>query len=221
VDFQPSDLPKFWLLQALNGSIPAIAHVVDHPKRHPEDAYLELARLIGQLCTFASDGDPTTIPKFNYLELGDVFDVMFERAHKLLEAVLTERYVEIPLKKRDDGMCLGQITDSNLLRHTFFLAASGGSSEVQLRERLPQLAKIASWGQIGDILHTALSGIKLELEFNPPSALPARPGIVFFRIDRTPKFWNDIAGTGTIAVYQPLDPRVQLQLFAVDPANLP
>ena len=77
------------------------------------------------LCTFAVDGDPTTIPKFNYLELGDVFEPMFDRAHKLLEAVLAERFVEIPLTKREDGMFLGQITDSNLLRYTFFLAAAG------------------------------------------------------------------------------------------------
>ena len=220
IDFPPNELAKFWLLQALNTNIPPIAHIVDHGTAHPEQAYLDLARLIGQLCTFAADGDPTTIPKFNYLEMGDVFEAMFERAHKMLATVEQERYVEIPLQKREDGMCLGRIVDPNLMRSTFFLAASGAVPEAQVRERLPLLTKIASWGQIGEILHTALTGIKLELEFNPPSALPIRPGVVFFRIDRMPKFWNDIAATGTIAVYQPLDPRLELRLYAVDPANL-
>jgi type VI secretion system protein ImpJ len=117
-------------------------------------------------------------------------------------------------------MCLGRITDPNVLRSTFFLAASGPAPEAQVRERLPQLTKVASWGQIGEILHTALTGIKLELEFNPPNALPVRPGVIFFRVDRMPKYWNDIATTGTIAVYQPLDPRIELRLYAVDPANL-
>jgi type VI secretion system protein ImpJ len=220
VEFAPNELPKFWLLQALNTAIPPVAHIVDNGSVHPEQAYIELARLIGQLCTFSTDGDPTTIPKFNYLELGDVFEPMFERAHKMLSLAEAERYVEIPLQKREDGMCLGRITDPNVLRSTFFLAASGPAPEAQVRERLPQLTKVASWGQIGEILHTALTGIKLELEFNPPNALPVRPGVIFFRVDRMPKYWNDIATTGTIAVYQPLDPRIELRLYAVDPANL-
>jgi type VI secretion system protein ImpJ len=221
VEFQASDSAKFWLLNALNLSIPAISHMVDHGADHPELAYMALAQLIGQLCTFAVEGDPTTIPKFNYLELGDVFDPMFDRAAKLLEAVLAERYVEIPLTKREDGMFLGQISDSNLLRYTFFLAATGNVPEAQLRDRMPKLAKIASWSQIGAILNSAVNGLKTELEYTPPGALPIKPGVVFFKVVRTPEYWNDIAGTGTIAIYQPIDPQgVTLHLYAVDPTNL-
>lgn len=221
VEFQASDSAKFWLLNALNVSIPSISHIVDHATDHPEQAYLHLAQLIGHLCTFAVDGDPTTIPKFNYLELGDVFEPMFDRAHKLLEAVLAERFVEIPLTKREDGMFLGQITDSNLLRYTFFLAATGTVPEAQLRDRMPKLTKIASWSQIGAILNSAVNGLKMELEYTPPGALPIKPGVVFFKVVRTPEYWNDIAGTGTIAIYQPIDPQgVTLHLYAVDPTNL-
>lgn len=220
VEFQASDYAKFWLLNALNTSIPGLAHLVDHNVDHPELAYLHLGQLIGQLCTFAVEGDPMTIPKFNYLELADVFDPMFERAHKLLDAVLSERYVEIPLNRREDGMFLGQISDSNLLRYTFFLAATGGSPDSQLRDRMPKLTKIASWTQVGPILNSAVNGLKIELEYTPPGALPIKPGVIFFKVIRTPEYWNDIAGTGTIAIYQPIDPKVTLQLFAVDPSNL-
>jgi len=221
VEFQASDSAKFWLLSALNTSIPTISHIVDHSTDHPEQAYLHLAQLIGQLCTFAVDGDPTTTPKFNYLELGDVFEPMFDRAHKLLEAVLAERYIEIPLNKREDGMYLGQITDSNVLRYTFFLAAAGGAPEAQLRDKLPKLSKIASWSQVGAILNSALNGIKLELEYAPPGALPLKPGVVFFKVMKTPDFWNDIAGTGTIAFFQPINPQgMEIHLYAVDPTNL-
>jgi type VI secretion system protein ImpJ len=221
VDFQASDTAKFWMLNALNQSIPAISHIVDHSTT-AEQAYLHLAQLIGTLCTFAVEGDPTTTPKFNFLELGDVFEPMFERAHTLLDAVLAERYVEIPLKKREDGMFLGQISDAALLRHSLFVAAIGGNvPEGQLRDRMPKLAKIASWGQIGAILNSAVNGIRLELEYTPPAALPVKPGLLFFKVVRTPEYWNDIAGTGTIAIYQPIDPLgVELHLYAVDPTNL-
>lgn len=222
IDFAASDAAKFWLLNALNTSIPVFAHLVDQGTATPEAAYLELAQLIGTLCTFAVDGDPTTIPKFNYMSLGDgVFAPMFELAMKLLNAVILERYVQIPLQKREDGMYLGKMEDPKVLRYEFFLAAQGHVPEQQVRDRLPKLLKIASWGQIGAILNSAINGARIELDYRPPGALPIKPGMTFFKVQRTPEFWGDIAGTGTIALYQPVDPNsLNLTLYAVDPQNL-
>jgi type VI secretion system protein ImpJ len=222
VEFQASDAAKFWLLNVINGAIPTLAHVADHPHVGPESAYLELARVIGQLMTFAVDGDPTTIPKFNYLELGEVFEPMFARVLALLNAVIAERYVQIPLQRREDGMYLGKIEDPQILRYEFFLAASGTMPESTVRDRLPRLMKIASWNHIGAILNSAINGARIELEYRPPGALPIRPGVTFFKVGRTPEFWPDIAGTGTIAIYHPSEPSasVELALYAVDPANL-
>lgn len=221
IDFQASDAAKFWLLNALNESIPAFSHLVDHGDAHPEEAYLTLAELIGKLCTFATDGDPTTIPKFNFLNLGDVFEPMFARALSLLSAVIAERYVEIPLERRDDGMHLGKIEDATVLRYEFFVAVTGTMPEADVRDRLPKLAKVASWRQIGALLNSAVNGVRIELEYRPPGALPAKPGMMFFRMQKTADYWPDIQGTGTIALYHPL-PReaLNLVLYAVDPENL-
>ncbi|MBX3184479.1 MAG: type VI secretion system baseplate subunit TssK [Polyangiaceae bacterium] len=221
IDFQASDVAKFWLLSTLNNFIPVIAHYVDQGRSHPEQVYITLSQLIGQLCTFAVKADPTDIPKFNYLELGDTFERLFARVLALLDAVIAERYVEVPMQRREDGMYLGKIEDGSLMRYEFFLAAKGSLPEGQLRDRLPKLSKIASWSQVGSILNSAINGARLELEYQPPGALPLRPGVVFFRVHKTPEYWTDIQGTGTIAIYQPLEPRaVELSLYAVDPENL-
>lgn len=221
IDFQASDAAKFWLLNTLNEMIPVIAHLADHEDSHPERAYLALAQLIGKLSTFAVDSDPTTIPKFNYLNLGDVFEPIFARSISLLNSVIAERYVEIPLEKRPDGMYLGKVTDSTVLRYSFFVAASGTLAEVELRDRLPRLTKIASWNQIGPLLNSAVNGVRIELEYRPPGALPVRPGMVFFRVEKTAEYWPDIQGTGTVALYHPLPQEsVKLSLYAVDPQNL-
>jgi type VI secretion system protein ImpJ len=216
IESQSSDAVRFWLLDAINQYIPVISHLADHGTMHPENAYLVLAQLIGRLCTMAVDGDPTTIPKFNYLALGEVFEPMVVRALNLIETVIAERYTEIPLQRREDGMNIGQIQDANVLRQEWFLAASGGLSEAELRDRLPKLMKIASWSQIGPLLSSAVNGVRLELEYRPPGALPVKPGVVFFRVQRTPDFWPDIQGTGTIALYHPLGAGVELALYAVD-----
>ncbi len=222
VDFQSSDAAKFWLLNVLNTFIPPLSHLVDHGHGSPEQAYLVLSQLIGQLCTFAVDGDPTTTPKFNYLDLGEVFEPMFARVMQLLNTVIAERYVQIPLQRRDDGMYLGRVEDPSVLRYEFFLAASGNMPEQAARERLPRLMKIASWNQIGPILNSAINGARIELEYRPPGALPIKPGLTFFRVNRTPEFWPDIASTGTIALYFPTEANqtVDVSLYAVDPQNL-
>ena len=222
VSFEAGDNVKFWLLHTLNENIPRMSHVVEHPEGNPEAAYLTLATLIGQLCTFAVDGDPSTIPRFNFLDLGETFAPMFQRAQYLLDAVIAERFVEIPLNKRDDGMYLGQFDDPAILRYEYFLAIEAqGIPEASLRDKIPRLTKIASWGQITSILNSAIPGCKLDLEYRPPGALPLRPGIIYFKVHRTSEFWSDISTTSSIAVYQPINPDVvQVHLYAVDPANL-
>jgi len=221
IDFQASDAAKFWLLNTLNRFIPVVAHMLDQPRTHPEVLYLSLAQLAGELYTFAPDGDPTEIPKFDFLHLDKTFPPLFKRLLDLLETVIAERYVSIPLKRREDGMYLGQIQDAAVFRYEFYLAATSTLPEGQVRDRLPKLAKIASWQQVPSILNSAINGARLELEYSPPGALPVKPGMMFFKVNKTPEYWTDIQGTGTIAIYQPLEPKsVNLLLYAVDPQNL-
>jgi type VI secretion system protein ImpJ len=216
VDFQASDVSRFWLLHTINSFIPTVSHLVDHGDAHPEELYMILGSLIGQLCTFSPDGDPTDLPKFNYLELGPVFDPMFERALQMVAAVLAEQFIIVPLEKREDGMYLGKFEDPTLPRkHEFYLECAG-ADEGTLRERLPRLLKMASWTQIGYILNAAIPGVGAAVEYRPPSAIPVKPGLVYLRVDQSGDYWNDVLNSGTIAIYQPIDPqKVELRLVGV------
>jgi type VI secretion system protein ImpJ len=216
VDFQASDTAKFWMLHTMNSYIPIVSHMVDHGDCHPEDLFITLASLFGELCTFTPDVDPTAVPKFNYLELQEAFDPLFERLYAMVSGVLAESYVIIPLEKRDDGMYLGRFEDPKLPRtHELFLEAKG-ADEATLRERMPHLLKLGSWTHIGHILNSATPGVRVAVEYRPPGAIPVKPGLVYLRIDQSGDYWNDILGSGTIAIYQPIDPKkVDLRLIAV------
>ncbi len=216
VDFQASDTAKFWMLHTMNSYIPMCSHMVDHGLAHPEAAYTMLASLIGELCTFSPDGDPTTIPKFNYLEMGDVFEPVFDRALTLISNVLAENFIVVPLEKRDDGIYLGKFEDPKIPRtHEFFLEAKG-IDEGTLRERLPRLLKVGSWTQIGYILNAAMPGVRVSVEYRPPGAIPIKPGLVYLRVEQAGDYWNDILGSGTIAIYQPIEPqKVDMRLIGV------
>jgi type VI secretion system protein ImpJ len=224
VDFEASDAAKFWLLSCLNGTIPLFAHIVDQGLMDPERAYLALAQLTGQLSTFAVQGDVTAIPRFAFLDLGSTFVPLFARALELVESVIAERYVEIPLDRREDRLYVGTLRDPAVLRYEMFLVVTprtASLSDAQVRDRVPKLAKMASLSQIPSILNSAVPGVRLELEYRPPGALPIKPDMIFFHVSRTPDFWNDIVATGTLALYLPHEPdQVSVALYAVDPANL-
>ena len=200
--------------------LPAVAEVVDKPATSAREAYGVLAQLIGQLCTFDVEGDPMEIPRFNYLELGDVFEPMFVTAIDLLERVIAERYVQIPLESRE-GVLVGELRDPSIFQHAFYLAVTGTYSEAQVREHVPKLTKIASLQQIGVLLHSHVNGARLALEHRPPGALPIKPGVTFFRLETSGDFWTQMVATGTIAIHAPFDPKaLQLALYAVDPTTL-
>lgn len=220
IEFQAGDAAKFWLLHTLNGMLPSVAEVVDKPTTSAREAYDVLARLIGQLCTFDVEGDPMAIPRFNYLELGDVFEPMFAMTFALLDRVISERYVQIALEPRE-GVLVGELRDASIFKHAFYLAASGSYTEAQVREHLPKLAKIASFQQIGMLIHSHVNGARLALEHRPPGALPVKPGVVFFRLETAGEFWTQMVATGTIAIHAPFDPNaLKLALYAVDPSTL-
>jgi type VI secretion system protein ImpJ len=217
IEFDAGDLTKLWLLSTLNAFIPTFSHLVDSPSIHPEDAYLALAQLIGQLCTMAADGDPSTVPKFVYTNLGEVFEPMFARATAMIGSAIQQRCTEIGLTRRPDGVYVGQSSGPEIMKSDFYLAISTTLPDTQIRERLPRLMKIASSNQIGPLMNSAMTGAPVELEYRPPSALPVKPGILWFRLGRSPDFWADIVATGTFAIYHPFDPNaMNLALYAVE-----
>jgi type VI secretion system protein ImpJ len=223
VEFHGSEARKFWLLHTLNGALPALSHAIESGRAHPEEIYLLLIGLAGQLCTFSVDSDPLSMPKFNYLDLGAVFEELFARVLSLLSGGIEQAYVEIALEHRQDGMFIGKVSDPDLFSKEFFLAVQSKQSEAMVRERVPAVLKMASWNQIYDVVKQARHGVRLEVEWNPSGALPLRPGSCFFRVRREGPFWDDISSTSSVALYLPVDADWSgtiMSLYAVNPAEL-
>ncbi|MEO6598864.1 MAG: type VI secretion system baseplate subunit TssK [Polyangiaceae bacterium] len=223
VEFHATDARKFWLLHTLNSAIPALSHATESQRAHPEEVYLLLASLAGELCTFAVDADPLNLPKFNYLDLGAVFEELFARVLSLLSGGIEQAYVEIPLEHRQDGMFIGKIPTPELLAYEFFLAVQSKLSESLVRERVPAVLKMASWSQIYEVVKQARHGVRTEIEWNPSGALPLRPGQCIFRVRREGQFWEDISKTSSLALYLPVDADwagTTMTLYAVNPTQL-
>jgi predicted component of type VI protein secretion system len=103
------------------------------------------------------------------------------------------------------------------------VAIQSSLPEPVVRERVPKLLKIASWGHIYDVVKQMREGVRAEVEWHPSSALPLKPGVCFFRLRRHGPFWEEIAKTSTLALYIPVDTdwrNALLQVYAVSPNDL-
>jgi type VI secretion system protein ImpJ len=222
-DFHTSEVRKFLLLQALSGAIPEISHLLDTARTHPEEAYLTLAKLAGALSCFSGDVEPSELPKFNYLELGETFEALFATVLRLVSGQTDRAYTEIALEHRPDGMFIGRIAEPRLLSHEFFIAVKANMAEALVRERAPAVLKLAGWNHIYDVVKHARTGVKVSVEWSPSGALPIKPGVCFFRVAREGQYWEDVAKSATVALYLPSDgdwAGAEVAMYAVDVAAL-
>lgn len=219
LEFTGADVTKFLQLSTLNGLIPQVAHAVEAADMSPQFLYLLLCQAAGQLSTFSADSDPANLPKFQYTNLRATFEGLFLKLEGLLRSVAIEQSVAIPLESRKDGMHLARLEDERLPRCThFILAVTSGVAEKKTADELPNLAKIASWDEINNIIQAATPGVPLTVTFRPPPEIPVKPKVVYFLLDITDRYWKDAIQDQTLAIYlpQPFDPsRTKLELMAV------
>jgi type VI secretion system protein ImpJ len=223
VELHATNTRKFWLLHTLNGTLPALRHLVETERTHPEEAFLMLSTLAGQLTSFAHDADPSMLPSFNYLELGDVFEELFARVVSLLSGGIEQPFTEIGLEHRSDGMFIAKLTDPSVTAQELFVAVQSNLADSLVRERVPGVLKVAGWNKIYEVVKQARHGVRSEIEWNPSAALPLRPGVCFFRLRREGPFWDDIVKTSTLALYLPVDADwkgTSLALYAVQATHL-
>jgi type VI secretion system protein ImpJ len=224
IEFHFTDARRFWLLHTLSGAIPVLSHLLEAGGVHPEEVYLELARLNGQLSTFSAEAElGAIVPRFDYARLGDVFEPLFARTLSLVAVDTAPAYTEIALQRRPDGMFVGKLSETRLANQEFFVAIRSSLPEATVRDRVPQLLKVADWKHIVEVVKQARHGVRAEVEWHPSNSLPLKPGLCFFRLRREGPFWDEIAKSGTMALYLPSDPDwkdVGVEAYAVDPAYL-
>ena len=218
-DFTTSEVAVFWLLHTINNSIPTMAHYFRSPLLHPEKLYLEMAQLVGQLMTFATEHHPKDIVRYEHDDLYFTFSNLSAQLRELLETVIPSRCVPIPLEKTRDTLYIGRVEDERLLKEAgFYLAVSAQMPESRLIEGVPRVVKIGSRDVIDTIIGSALPGVVLTHASPPPAPIPTRVGFRYFMLDTIGPYWNGIKGSKVIAVYVPDEiPDEKLEMYAVKP----
>lgn len=217
MEYGTSDIASFWLLHTVNRAHPLLDHFLAFPRTHPEEVYKALAQLAGELLTFSSALTLADIPPYRHLDLTATFGRLDTLVRELLETVISDRYVRIPLLETRASFRVGRLDSDRLAEGCdFYLSVRAERPAAELLEAVPLKLKVGSPDDVEKILNSALPGVALHHVARTPAAVPVRVGNHYFALDPSGPIHHRMVASRSICIYvpqsmQPLD----LELIAV------
>lgn len=217
VEFTMSEAANFWFLHTVNAFIPALAHFHQNPGTHPETVYLEIARLAGELTTFASDGHPKDLPRYDPEDLRSTFAGLEAKVRGLMETIIPSKCSPIQLDKVRETLFSGRLSDDRVLDGgQLYLAVMSGVPEEKVAREVPLKAKVSASDRVDQLIAAALRGLTLRHLPAPPAEIPVQPGRVYFQVDKSGDHWEAVKKSRSIAFYVPPEfTQLRLELMAV------
>ena len=165
------------MLQLLNRNQTRFTHRARRSQLHPEDFYLDLAGLLGELMTFTEPSRlPCPLDVYDHHDLTKTFKTLLPEVKRALHTVLSPRAVNLPLHLRD-GIWQADVHDSELLQSaTFVLAVAANMPVDQIQRQFIQQSKISSPEKIRNMVSVQIPGIPLRALMVAPASFPTIPG---------------------------------------------
>ncbi len=195
-----SELPMLQLMATVQRHLPLLEELASRRSAHPRELYRTLVSLYGALAPFGATETP---PRYEHEDPGKVFPWLFDRIERLVDEAARDRTTVLRFQRVDGATFRLSFERSDLVGKRPFLVASG-VDEAILRERIPAVLKMASPVGLAPLLNSALRGVAVAVEFEPPAVIPRRRDVVAYRIDVRDPLWLDV------------EDRLQIQLHVLD-----
>lgn len=212
-----ADVAEFMMLQLLNRNQTRFTHRARRSQLHPEDFYLDLAGLLGELMTFTEPSRlPCPLDVYDHHDLTKTFKTLLPEVKRALHTVLSPRAVNLPLHLRD-GIWQADIHDTELLQSaTFVLAVAANMPVDQIQRQFIQQSKISSPEKIRNMVSVQIPGIPLRALMVAPRQLPYHSGFSYFELDKSGQAWTEMAAAGAVALHVSGSfPDLNMQLWAI------
>ena len=217
VEYGTSDIASFWLLHTVNRNFPLLNHLFRFPQAHPEEVCKDLAQLAGELITFSSSLTLNDIPPYKHENLTETFQRFDLLIRQLLETVISNRYVVIPLVCTRPSFFVGRLESDHLTENTdYYLSVSSEHPANQIIEAIPLKLKVGSPDDVEKILNSAMAGVHLNHVTQTPVAVPVRIGNHYFELDPHGVIFDRMIKSRSICIYAPkMLPDMKFELIAV------
>jgi type VI secretion system protein ImpJ len=214
-DFSITDVASFWLLYTLNTHLPALRHLAEVRRGHPEPLWDAMAALAGALTTFAPAA--RALPVYDHARLGECFGQLEARLLELLETAVPESAVAIPLRTIAPSVQAAAIDQEHwLTAPQWYLAVSAPVRQAELVSRVVHGCKAGSADVVDTLIRQALPGLELVHVPQPPPAVPVKLDFLYFAVGRAGPAWDAVTRARNLAVYVPAElPSARLELVVV------
>ncbi|RJT23732.1 type VI secretion system baseplate subunit TssK [Buttiauxella izardii] len=212
-----ADVAEFMMLQMFNRNQTKFAHRSALARLHPEDFYLDLISLYGELVTFTEESRLSEKLGFYQQEnLTETFNQIMPRLRKALSTVLAPRAMNLPFNYMD-GIYVAVINDASLLQSaTFVLAVNAQMPHEILHRQFVQQSKISSVEKIRNVVSVQVPGVQLVPLSTAPRQIPYHANYVYFTLDKNSPAWAEIIRNNGIALHVSGNfPELALQLWAI------
>jgi type VI secretion system protein ImpJ len=202
-------------LQIVGAFLQVLRQLVMTPRLHPFHLYIEFARLAGELTIFEPEGaDAIQIPVYDHDALGKCFNAAVFAIDRLLETMLTGRFIQIRFELENELLIARLKNDWLEPDAEVYLCIQSDLSDRQILSRL-ETAKIGASDDIPLLKQRRLFGLDIDLMNRTPGGLPAREDLHYFLIQREGQYWDSVNRNLEMAISGAIDPQLQFSLFVV------
>lgn len=217
MEYTTSDIASFWLLHTVNRNHARLRHLHATSPVHPEELYMALAELCGELLTFSRTEVVADLPAYRHDDLAATFLPLDERIRDLLDTVISSRYVAVPLNSAKPSFHIGHLDSDRLVDGVdFYLSVQTELPLATVIESIPYKLKVGAPDDVDKILNSAVRGVALAHATQTPSSIPVRVGNHYFALEPHGEIYQRMLQARSICIYVPQTlAAVKLELLAV------
>lgn len=213
-----ADVADFMLLQLLNREAPRVRHLANLRSIHPERVYEALSALCGELFTFTDNSRlPPELPPYNHEQPSQPLNAVMHALRQSLSIVLEPKAVSLQLQKRQYGLMVAPVADSQLPQQAdFILAVKARMPLDQLRKLFVQQIKVSSVEKIRELISLQLPGVPLTPLPVAPRQLPYHSGFIYYQLDKNNPAWEVLRNASGFAFHVAGNfPELEMQFWAI------
>lgn len=213
-----AEIVEYLMLQVLNRYEPWITHLATTGSCHPEDLYLLILQMAGELSTFATKSRrPPKFPVYRHDALRQSFEPAMAALRECFAVNPGGSVVRVPLVLKKFNIRIGTVADKSLFDSAVFvLAVRAELSTDELRRNFLAQCTIAPSEMIGERVNNHLGGIGLRTLPVAPRQLHNIAGSHYFEMERGSDLWRGLKTSGGIAIHLAGEfPGLELDCWAI------
>lgn len=218
IEFRSGDIVSFWLVNALNTAHSTLNHIFLNPQTHPERLFCELLRLTGSLLTFSTAYEVDHLPKYQHFKLQESFEKLDVILRELLDTIISNRYISIPLKETRPSYWVGSLETDKVSRESrlYITVSSSMMQTHELIQIVPLRFKVGNTVDVEERVVAALPAIPLHHLMQVPTAIPVRSGVSYFEVEPNDELYQRMLDSESICIYVPSGFQdISIELIAV------